>query len=230
MAEAIQGVYLQQLNNTLPAVFGDIDEPLSYIQPLDVTHRVFNKTISNQNLVLINFDKNTDGTGLRSSIWKDVCRSKDDSDYPFITCIDKPKGVQIESIPKIYERNRQYPFWLSPRGNGLDCHRTWEALYLDIIPIVWNSSLNVLYESLPVVIINDYKELNETFLYGKLNEISTKKLSRKFYHYEKLRHAYWRQLILNKSRHRLRKYIHQRTRQCWRASSTVKWKRFLPFG
>jgi len=223
MAEAIQNIHLQQLNHTLPRIFNYNDEPLHYIQPLDVTHRILNKTELNQNLVLINFDKNTDGTGLRSNVWKDMCTSENKKNYPFITCIDKQKGVQIENIPKIYERNRQYPFWLSPRGNGLDCHRTWEALYLDIIPIVWNSSLNILYQNLPVIIINDHKELNETFLYNKLNEISKDKLLKiKFYQYEKLRHAYWSRLILNQSRHKEKNYIYQRSRQCWRANNIVK--------
>jgi hypothetical protein len=218
MAEAIKNIYSQQLNYTLPPVFGDDDEPLSYIQPLDVTHRKLN-----QNLVLINFDENTDETGHRSTVWNDLCTSEVKNEYSFITCIEKQKGVQIEMIPKIYERNRQYPFWLSPRGNGIDCHRTWEALYLDIIPIVWNSSLNILYENLPVVIINDHRELNETFLYEKFNEISKMKLSRtKFYQYEKLRHAYWRRLILNKSRHKEKRDIYQRRKQCWRASSIEK--------
>ncbi|CAF4925352.1 unnamed protein product, partial [Rotaria sp. Silwood2] len=64
---------------------------------------------------------------------------------------------------------------LSSRGNGIDCRRTWEALHLDIIPIVWNTSLNVLYENLPIVIINHYEELNEKFLYEKLKEISENK-------------------------------------------------------
>jgi hypothetical protein len=172
-------------------------------------------------LVLINFDPGNDGSGLRSRIVKNMCSETNVDRYSFVKCISKKSGVQIDELPKIYERNRQYPFWLSPRGGGIDCHRTWEALYLDIIPIVWNNSLNVLYENLPVVIINDYEELNEKFLYDKLNEISKKKLSKeKVYQYEKLRNAYWRRLILNKSKHKENKDIYERTNQCWTAKST----------
>jgi hypothetical protein len=90
--------------------------------------------------------------------------------------------------------------------------------------------LNVLFENLPVVIINDYEELNETFLYEKLNEISKKKLSKKkVYQFEKLRNAYWRRLILDKSRHKRKKNAYKRINQCWRARRTINWKRFLPF-
>ncbi|MCF7865667.1 MAG: hypothetical protein K9M11_04135 [Candidatus Pacebacteria bacterium] len=31
---------------------------------------------------------------------------------------------------------QQYKFIISPRGEGIDCHRTWEALYLGLFPIV----------------------------------------------------------------------------------------------
>ncbi|CAF1248561.1 unnamed protein product [Rotaria sordida] len=230
MADAIQSIYSQQRDYKLSPIFYELDEPSGYIQPQDVSNRALTTNIEKEDLVLINFDKGTDKSGLRSHIWKNLCMKKKSSNYTFVTCISKPGGVQIKELPKLYERNRQYPFWLSPRGNGIDCHRTWEALYLDIIPIVWNNSLNILYENLPVVIINNYEELNENILYEKLNEISKKKLSgKKVYQYEKLRNAYWRRLILNKSRHRKKKSIYQRTKRCWSAKSTVNWKQYLPF-
>jgi hypothetical protein len=210
MAAAIKYVHSKQWNYILPPVYGDEDEPKCYIQPLDVSQRKLNSDSA-----LIHFDR----TGLSPTIWKDLCTPKNSNKYPFIICFDKEEDIQMEQISVIYEQSRQYPFWLSPRANGLDYHRTWEALYLDIIPIVMNSSLNILYQHLPVVIINHYKELNETFLRNQFNKISEKKLSmKKFYQYDKLRHAYWRRLILNKSRHR---NLYQRERQCWRATSSL---------
>lgn len=43
-----------------------------------------------------------------------------------------------ERMPSIENLNntRQHYLCASPRGNGIDCHRTWEALYFDCIPIV----------------------------------------------------------------------------------------------
>jgi hypothetical protein len=41
----------------------------------------------------------------------------------------------------------------------------------------------------------------------------------KVYQFEKLRNAYWRRLILNKSKHK-NKNIYERTNQCWIAKST----------
>ncbi len=65
-------------------------------------------------------------------------------------------------------------FTLSPRGNGLDCHRTWEALLMGSIPIVITSSLDPLYKDLPVLIINDWKEITEEFLIAKFQEMNSK--------------------------------------------------------
>lgn len=49
-----------------------------------------------------------------------------------------------------------YTFEISPHGNGLDCHRTWEALLLNTIPIVPRSPLNELHKQFPIVIVDDW--------------------------------------------------------------------------
>jgi len=61
----------------------------------------------------------------------------------------------------IWHRYAEYPFVLSAPGNGLDCHRTWELLYLGSIVITKTSSLDRLFEGLPVVIIDDWKEVRD---------------------------------------------------------------------
>jgi len=69
---------------------------------------------------------------------------------------------------------RQYKFVLSPPGKGLDCHRTWEALLMGAIPIVESSSLNPIYEGLPVLVIEDWSILSEEFLMNAYDEMRTK--------------------------------------------------------
>jgi len=60
---------------------------------------------------------------------------------------------------------RQYKFVLSPVGGGIDCHRTWEALMMGAIPVVESiAGLNPIFEGLPVLIVEDWRVLNETFL------------------------------------------------------------------
>ena len=79
---------------------------------------------------------------------KDILYNSDNIDF-------LPRGVSQKSIWKKYS---QYKFIISIFGNGLDCHRTWESLFLGAIVIVKTSSLDPLYENLPVVIVKDWDE------------------------------------------------------------------------
>jgi hypothetical protein len=76
-------------------------------------------------------------------------------------------------------------FVASPRGHGLDCHRTWEALLMGAYPIVKTSPLDSIYKDLPVVIVNDWSEVTEEFLQQKYNEFSVKSwnISKIYVHY-----------------------------------------------
>ena len=58
----------------------------------------------------------------------------------------------------------KYAFVLSPFGNGMDCHRTWEALCLGCIPIVCAPNFTKLFEELPVLNVNDWREVTEELL------------------------------------------------------------------
>ncbi len=111
------------------------------------------------------------------------------------------------------EEMAHYKFALSPRGWGPDCYRTWEALLVGTIPIVrrcqfdqyivrddnvtdpgvkctitspQGSQLDKLYEDLPILVIDEWEELTDTFLAKKYAEISAKT-----YQIEKLYLAYW---------------------------------------
>lgn len=81
-------------------------------------------------------------------------------------------------------------FILSPEGNGLDTHRTWEALLVGAIPIVTTSNLDPLFKGLPVVIINSWEEISESFLQQKYQDF----LKTNF-NYEKLFFYYWVKLL-----------------------------------
>jgi hypothetical protein len=61
---------------------------------------------------------------------------------------------------ELWREKTRYAFVVSPHGNGLDCHRTWESLVLGNIVIVKRSSLDPLYEGLPVVIVDDWREIS----------------------------------------------------------------------
>ncbi|WIA13152.1 hypothetical protein OEZ85_006744 [Tetradesmus obliquus] len=59
---------------------------------------------------------------------------------------------------------QQYKFVLSPVGNGVDAHRTWEALLAGSIPVVESSVRDSMYEGLPVLIVKSWSELSLSLL------------------------------------------------------------------
>lgn len=81
-------------------------------------------------------------------------------------------------------------FCVSPRGNGLDTHRIWESLYLGTIPIVKSSSLDCLYRELPILIVSNWKMVNQEFLEQKYEEMKDEP-----YNLDKIYSDYWFRLI-----------------------------------
>ena len=79
---------------------------------------------------------------------------KDNKDVVFL----KEEQTFLE-ITQLYNK---YLFAISPRGGGLDCHRTWELLLAGCIVITKTSALDEMYtkNNLPVVILKTWDELN----------------------------------------------------------------------
>ena len=86
----------------------------------------------------------------------------------------------------------KYAFVVSPHGNGLDCHRTWEALCLGNVPIVKTSKLDQLYEELPVLIVSSWKDITENLLKETIIKFKDQK-----FNYDKLTLKYWINKIVN---------------------------------
>jgi hypothetical protein len=62
------------------------------------------------------------------------------------------------SLPK-------YKFVISPEGNGIDCHRHYEALIAGCIPIMESNPLTIRkYKNLPVLYTKDYSEISREYL------------------------------------------------------------------
>ena len=77
-------------------------------------------------------------------------------------------------------------FVLSPRGAGIDCHRTWEALLVGAIPIVPGSTINDLYHKLPVLIVHDWSIITQDFLNEKWEQ-----MQQSTYDYERMFAQHW---------------------------------------
>lgn len=87
---------------------------------------------------------------------------------------------------EMWRRRGEYAFVLSPHGWGLDCHRTWEALALGHIVLVPSSSLDGLYDGLPVVPLKSWSEITPENLEHWLQLFCSGGAT-----HEKLRSRYW---------------------------------------
>lgn len=79
---------------------------------------------------------------------------------------------------------RESFFVISPPGNGIDCHRTWESLYLGAIPVVLQGCLaKSIVESLPILEVESYDrfcEYTDLELLEQFYELSKKPRERLF--------------------------------------------------
>ena len=73
-------------------------------------------------------------------------------------------------------------FVLSPPGRGLDCHRTWEAIYLGALPVVLEGTLPPgLLHDLPIYSVSSYEHfLNLSYsdmagLFHEVRSVSARK-------------------------------------------------------
>ena len=109
-----------------------------------------------------------------------------------------PKNI-IFYEPKVLQRTESYKhicnftFVISPFGHGFDCIRTFEALCLGCIVIMRKSFLDVIYEDLPVLLVHEWTDINETLLNKTLDDFKNKQ-----FNYDKLKFDYWVNLVISK--------------------------------
>lgn len=87
---------------------------------------------------------------------------------------------------------RRHPFCICPRGNGLDTHRMWEALYMGCIPIVVDHPAWASFRSLPIWFVKDFTEVTLERLRTCYREFS----QRPDWQLDRLRASYWKTWIL----------------------------------
>lgn len=93
-----------------------------------------------------------------------------------------------KEIPRkqTWTNQAKYAFVACPHGNGLDCHRQWEALCLGCIPVVKRSSIDKIYEGLPVLIVGEWSDITPELLRSTVNDFKTRKFD-----YDRLLLKYW---------------------------------------
>ena len=100
-------------------------------------------------------------------------------------------GKNGSNFDKFILQMRSHKFILSPDGNGIDCHRTWESLLIGTVPIVQRHVFTEeLSKDLPILIVDDWQEITEEYLNEKYEE-----LCKKEWKYDKLKLSYWKNKI-----------------------------------
>jgi len=114
-------------------------------------------------------------------------------------CWDQCKGMGFDldgpNLPffQFMDKMGNYKFIISPDGAGVDCHRTWEGLFINRIPVVKNAyPLQRLYENMPVLFVDEWTDLQDMDLDKVYSEMSNT-LNRSM-----LLQDYWDAMIMEK--------------------------------
>jgi hypothetical protein len=153
-----------------------MERPLGggYSSDATVLHAQLQKQRVIKNLVYMNHNVNNNH-GERDFVTEYL------KDKPWVTW--RPHGTSFKDF---IENCHSHRFVASPPGNGIDCHRTWEALYMGAIPIVKRSVLTQAFVDLPILIVEDWSVLTEELLSIVYDEFSSRE-----FNYDKLKLSYW---------------------------------------
>lgn len=132
------------------------------------------------NKIYVNFEVNADRFGQRKQCLKDISKS--------LLAVHQEKMKRTQT----WQNTIKYAFVLSPYGQGMDCHRTWEALILGSIPILKSKEFVNLFEGLPVLFVNDWKDIDQQLL-----DDTIEKFKNMTFNYDKLTMAYWKNIVFS---------------------------------
>lgn len=142
---------------------------------IELLQKIVDKNNIKDNILFFNFSSKTN-KNKRKKI-KQIIEQK----FTFLDKVSQEEYLNCLS---------KHKFCISPPGNGIDCHRTWECLYLGVIPIVESHVHNLYFQDLPILIINDWNIITEKYLEEKYREFKKKK-----FNLQKLDLDYWKKII-----------------------------------
>lgn len=141
-------------------------------------------------LVYCNFSIGASSQPVYTAKRKKVLATLREHDWITFGTMENRHGKRDLSRAMFYRRMGQHRFVISPEGNGIDCHRTWEALYMRSIPVVQRSPEMDHFRDLPILYTDDYSELSPDYL-----EDQYEKMMETEYAIDKLYLSYWRAKI-----------------------------------
>jgi glycosyltransferase involved in cell wall biosynthesis len=105
----------------------------------------------------------------------DIVRRPSGTNRRSILATLQSNGItNVHIDPEAYYSNLpSYKFVISPEGNGVDCHRHYEALIAGCIPILERNPLaEEKYRNCPILWTSDYSEITPEYLDAKYEEMT----------------------------------------------------------
>lgn len=143
---AINNIFNHHKVITIPIGFRDYP-----VDTMSIINKIDSKKINKKILLYMNFV-------LKTNYNKRIkCYDR----FKTKSWVTKEKNINIK---KFYSRITKSKYILSPEGTGIDCHRVYESIYFNSIPILKTSKMDSYYKDLPVLIVNSWKDVTEKFL------------------------------------------------------------------
>ena len=141
----------------------------------------FSKEFNKNKLMYLNFNVNTN-TSSRAPL-ESIYKNEQWSYYEenILTLEDYSKNL------------KEFKFVLCPQGNGIDTHRIWEALYSGAIPVVQKHISHKNLEGLPILFLDDLRNISPEKLTMYLEKINFEDLN-----FNKLTCSYWINIMKSK--------------------------------
>ena len=132
------------------------------------------------NKIYVNFEVTADRFGQRKDCLKKI--------HPSLLAMYQEKQKRTQT----WINTTKYVFVVSPYGQGMDCHRTWEALILGSIPILKSKEFINMFKDLPVLFVEDWDKITQQLLDDTIEKFKTMN-----FNYDKLTLEYWKQLVFS---------------------------------
>ncbi|MDC0141998.1 fringe family glycosyltransferase [bacterium] len=167
----LQCIYTQNMNivheKVLPLPIGLANSQWTHGNS-KIHQEVYDMPIEKSMEIYFNFNKNTNRQQKRYKCYNDIIK----------------KGIKWnKNLPykKYLIELKKHKYAICPVGNGIDTHRFWECLYMNVIPICKKNRLVEYYSKFfPIVLLNDWNDLDLDFLkneYSKFKKIDHKYLN-----------------------------------------------------
>jgi hypothetical protein len=133
--------------------------------------------------IYANFSMDTHSTRVRVA---EICR---DLDYITTDTCNTHNTINQKSYDCYLKDILDHEMVVCPRGNGIDCHRVWEVLYMGRIPIIKTEKAMDHFKNLPILMLDTWEDLKDlNLLQDKLNQV-------KYNSKDLLNFDYWKTLI-----------------------------------